>query len=700
MDPPKSWTIPLLIVVGGSSHTAVPSLTGGNKTDTDQATLSYSPHGLTSGRCDVPENPYYRSALLKDDAPRKRSGDGAANVSSVPPRLDGTVSGGDASVGTRRVEATDLVGVGGSDEKGNESHPENLSAVLVAGSHCTSPAASTSSALPTPHPLHRKPLYSSVSVDAPSAITPLGIRGSYQVRLGPLSVVVRPGFTLESDDYRYPLQCYRYRHKDGSLLTLMAEECSAMGQPVFIDEYVFRSIDATRAAAERSKAFFKVKLNVDAREVVTTVMEKYVNLHIGPVPIVVASFFAVCGSLALTIQLQAHMAQYHDHMPDLFATVQTARLDASAARQLAMVSRGGQCTYALEGGGDAFGFLLTAPTSVLVRAVECQMAPSDAPVDSITVARVVHRGTPRWEAHIVVRPRSKWRLVHWLRQVEATLAESHSEPSSSSDPYELPLVPEMVSLVLLPDSVTDLVEVTAMIEALRASGSLFISVPSVPPLVISQEAIRWVPPHDDANGDDAAAVAAADDWLAPSVGFPRYVSRYWSLPLPSLQHFETIVCEHAGDNSVTLFLTPTQGTPSGICEMEPLLLHCEHGGVRDGGDVCVNRLVHQSSVLFLHQVDPHISRNEAGEVCVIMEGLSCTRPQCVMRLAAVHVRVSKAEEGQQGAAGGGASLGASENNEDNGGYWIVFRWAFDESSEVSRELRRYEDTLLQSGRPR
>lgn len=512
------------------------------------------------------------------------------------------------------------------------------------------------------------------------------LRSSYAVRLGPLRVLIRPGYVLDSDDYRFPLQCYRYRHADGSLITLMAEECTAVGPPMTVDEYVSRSLEATSAAAQRSKMYFKVELNTPAKNVVTTVMQRYLLLNIGLMPVVIASFFIVTGSLALTIQLQTDVTVFKERKADLIATVQNVKFDELCSRQFAMIARGGLSTHQLS--GPACQLLLKAPTTFDVTTVaitpENQSRHTDL-AGNVTVAQLVYRASPRWEARVIVQVQSRWRVVRWLRQAQA----GRGAGALTGSPHELPLMPGLASLLLEGAADAVLASARVTVDILHSSGALCLKAPpSSSPGRPTQRQIEWVTP-----GDDRSSSPGDVEWATAESFYPRYESAFWTLPLPSTALFHTKICEHAGDTAATLLICASEaergegegeGAPETF-ELEPMLLRCacreraaSCGPSDTATDPCVRHFIRGSEALLTAAEHPALLVNALRESCVIVDGVSRMRPDCALRLAAVHVR----------------------QGEDRDGYWVVFRWTFPESHQLSGELRRYEQQLLQNGRPR
>ncbi|KPA81842.1 hypothetical protein ABB37_04100 [Leptomonas pyrrhocoris] len=224
--------------------------------------------------------------------------------------------------------------------------------------------------------------------------------GAVQVRIAALSAAVTRGYTEESCTCRYPLDVMRFLHEDGSRLSIMAESCAAVesdgGGVVTTAAYVQRSLARARAAADASKAYFKVKLSTAARNIATTVMESYVNAHVGPSPVVLACFYLVSHGVAYIIQLQTHTGVYEERLSDLLYTAQSARLyerDSS--------SPCGHNVFQMQIAGVESRYFLDVPVDLVVRAP----AQSSSYRSTLTLSPSSGgRSSVLWNAKVEIRP--------------------------------------------------------------------------------------------------------------------------------------------------------------------------------------------------------------------------------------------------------------------------------------------------------
>ncbi|KPI83055.1 hypothetical protein ABL78_7921 [Leptomonas seymouri] len=193
--------------------------------------------------------------------------------------------------------------------------------------------------------------------------------GAHKVHVVALSAAVTRSYTEESCIFQYPLEVLRFLHEDGSRLSIMAEDCAAVesdGDGVFTTEtYVQRSLARARAAADASKTYFKVKLSTAARNIATTVMESYVNIHVGPSPVTLACFYLVSRGMAYTIQLQTHTGAYEERLSDLLYTAQSARVHGCSNPPTR-----GHNVFKMQVEGVESLYLLDVPVGLVVRAAD------------------------------------------------------------------------------------------------------------------------------------------------------------------------------------------------------------------------------------------------------------------------------------------------------------------------------------------
>ncbi|KEG10291.1 hypothetical protein DQ04_03921010 [Trypanosoma grayi] len=147
-----------------------------------------------------------------------------------------------------------------------------------------------------------------------------------RVMIGDLSVIISKCFTPEAELYRFPIELKRYIHTDWSQLTLVAEDLGATEENLTTEAYKTKCIEHVRELAEQQQTYFKVQYDTSASVIVTTIMELFVSINIGPSPTVTASFFLVRNHMAYTIQLQALVDCYEARLADLFPTIQSARI--------------------------------------------------------------------------------------------------------------------------------------------------------------------------------------------------------------------------------------------------------------------------------------------------------------------------------------------------------------------------------------
>ncbi|TPP49492.1 hypothetical protein CGC20_18845 [Leishmania donovani] len=200
-----------------------------------------------------------------------------------------------------------------------------------------------------------------------ATLTPVG---TIRVRVAALSATIACGYSGESAVYHHPLEVLRFLHEDGSRLSIMAEDCSALksDEVLTTEVYVKRSLARARAAADDAKTYFKVKLHTAARKIATTVMDSYVNIYAGPSPVILAGFYLVKGNTAYTIQLQTHTDAYEERLADLLYTAQSARLQGAGETAGSRCGGGrGRNEYHVQAEGVDRVYVVEIPVDVVVR---------------------------------------------------------------------------------------------------------------------------------------------------------------------------------------------------------------------------------------------------------------------------------------------------------------------------------------------
>lgn len=402
--------------------------------------------------------------------------------------------------------------------------------------------------------------------------------GATQVHLAALSAAVTRGYTEESATHRYPLEVLRFLHEDGSRLSLMAESCAAVarddgGCAFRTETYVQRSLSRAQAAADDAKTYFKVKLSTAARNIATTVMERYVNVHVGPSPVILAAFYLVAHDVAYTIQLQTHTGAYEERLADLLYTAQSARLVSvdSAAQRRGIPSGHNVCVLQLD--GVAALYAVELPVCLV-----CHVA---APVDGHARSRLTL--TPSSGGDGMVCP--------------SAVVEVH--PRTSSD------IPPRGARTLFGDAHVVITLTTAQCEV---AGTWSTSLHQV---------TAWC-----ASADDGAA--------ATDLSSHAFHSAFFTLPLPLPELFCTTVCEHPHDVFVTLFIAPATSPAADPVEME---LRCVNGLRPDDLDAFFAFL----RALFITPSHPQHTVNAAGQKVFAMEGLAVSPAETSLRVYGVEV---------------------------------------------------------------
>ncbi|KAI5691704.1 hypothetical protein MNV84_08440 [Leishmania braziliensis] len=437
--------------------------------------------------------------------------------------------------------------------------------------------------------------------------------GALRVRVAALSAVITRDYASESATYNYPLEVLRFLHEDSSRLSIMAENCSALeGDEVLTTEvYVKRSLERARAAAENAKAYFKVSLSTAARNIATTVMESYVNIYTGPSPVILAALYLVKGNIAYTIQLQTHIGTYEERLPDLLYTAQSARLLCAEKTPCGWWRRRpGRNEYHVQAQNVDRTYVVETPVDVAVRAPRTPHA-----LRSELILMPCSSGGDtgaQWCAIVAVVP---------------SAAREHARKGEKQHKV----------IPLLHDAHVS-IELTVHMPDSAAAGTTSSPPPLPPPLaaVMAREA------------------TARDAQLFSSV----YRSAELTMPLPPPEYFQTVVCEHPYETSVTLFITSLTSAESFEVELRCL---------KDMNDVSLKQLLSYVPTLLLNHARPRCSTNAAGQACFSVEGLAVSPTETTLRVYGV----------QQGAE-----------------TWLIMRWLCASTAVELSELEQYRSELL------
>lgn len=410
-----------------------------------------------------------------------------------------------------------------------------------------------------------RPVFREMSVDS---------GGRVQAQVGKLCVQLSRGYVEEVSQYRFPIESHLYRHSDGSQLTLFAEECSAVDGLLSTELYAARSVDRIRTVAEKQKVFFKLQLLARASAVVTTAMEMYANLQLGPSPIMIACFFLVRDGVAYVIQLQAYPNEYEERLPDLLATVQSASLLLDGCGVGMQPHTRGHNVFHLQDKTQSRSYLIHLPTEFVVQRAcdECRH-----------VLTVRHRVSRTWRGRIVAD----------------TVQPNRGADERGNGEQEYPLY-----ITLLPDEVYFYVQedTEAQVEVMDVVYRLITS-----PQTKATPLLSAALPPGEAN---------------------CYVSPELRVPLPLCDSFLTRVCEHAGDRFITLLIR----TPN-----EAELFEVELQALYFASSEEYNSFLRALSTLFLTQVHPKKSKRADKKERTSVEGLSATAPDTTLLMDTLRV---------------------------------------------------------------
>ncbi|KAH9578025.1 hypothetical protein LSM04_002890 [Trypanosoma melophagium] len=182
---------------------------------------------------------------------------------------------------------------------------------------------------------------------------------SYAI-VGNLSASIVSSFTMEDSFYRFPIELKRYAHHDGSRLTLVAEDLSATRENITTEIYKMKCVERVRAVAEQQQTYFKIQYDIPASTVITTIMERFLNISTGSASMVTAVFFLVHDYMGYIIQLETHVDNYEIRLADLCRTLQSAKIESILRQPI------GQQEHALQSGMGGEVFLVSLPLPFMV----------------------------------------------------------------------------------------------------------------------------------------------------------------------------------------------------------------------------------------------------------------------------------------------------------------------------------------------
>lgn len=408
--------------------------------------------------------------------------------------------------------------------------------------------------------------------------------GAIRVQVAALSAAITCGYASETAVYHHPLEVLRFVHEDGSRLSIMAEDCSVLesDEVLTTEVYVKLSLARARAAADDAKTYFKVKLSTAARKIATTAMKSYVNIYVGPSPVILAGFYLVKDITAYTIQLQTNADVYEERLADLLYTAQSARLQG-AEETVGSWCRGGRGRneYRVQAEGVDSVYVVETPADVVVRT---PTAPHAARSELIlTPCRSGGDTGAPWKATVVVCPNA-------VREHAQSGERQHN------------VIP------LLHDAHVS-IELTVHMTGSAAAGTTSSPPPLPPPLATVM----------------ARVATTADRQRSGSV----YRSADLTMPLPPPGHFRTVVCEHPYESSMTLFITSL--TSAELFEME--LRRLSHMN-----DESLEQLFSYVEMLLLTPARPRRSMNAAGQACFSVEGIAVSPAKTRLQVYGVQLR--------------------------------------------------------------
>ncbi|EKF30053.1 hypothetical protein MOQ_006143, partial [Trypanosoma cruzi marinkellei] len=328
-----------------------------------------------------------------------------------------------------------------------------------------------------------------------------------EVVVGHFAMNMASCFTQESIMYRFPIELKRYVHTDGSRITLVAEDLGNVEVSMTTESYKTRCIERARKEAVQQQTYFKVQHDTLASDIVTTVMERYVCIYIGPSPMVTVSFFLVQNHIGYIVQLQSHANDYGLHLTDFLYTIQSVRMEKFPR----VVS--GKVRHALLSslGGEAY--LVDLPPQFIVTRTKV--------TDFLSLQ---YRHATAWSGEVLTWAPKK-------RNATNQDNGNHSSRVNHDNDNVITLIPGKLFIVShwqsnSEVSVTVMDEVKELLEAVSAFSTTIVG-----------------------------------------KGLPSslYVSSSLEMPLPPIQSFTTNVCTHTADPLITMFVLAKD---AGIFELE------------------------------------------------------------------------------------------------------------------------------------
>ncbi|EAN98460.1 hypothetical protein, conserved [Trypanosoma cruzi] len=328
-----------------------------------------------------------------------------------------------------------------------------------------------------------------------------------EVVVGHFAMCMAGCFTQESVMYRFPIEIKRYVHVDGSIITLVAEDLGNVEVSMTTESYKTRCIERAREEAVQQQTYFKVQHDTLASDIVTTVMEQYACIYIGPSPMVTLSFFLVQNHIAYVFQLQSHANDYGLHLTDFLYTIQSVRIE----KYPRVVS--GKVRHALISnlGGEAY--LVDLPPQFIVTCTKV--------TDFLSLH---YRHANAWSGEVLT----------WAPKKKNASNQGNGNHSSNAN-HDVNNV-----ITLIP-------------------GKLFI----VSHWQSNSEVSATV--MDEVKGLLEAVSAFLTKIVGKQLPSSLYVSSDLEMPLPPIQCFTTNVCTHTADPFITMFVLTKD---AGIFELE------------------------------------------------------------------------------------------------------------------------------------
>ncbi|EKG04326.1 hypothetical protein TCSYLVIO_004619 [Trypanosoma cruzi] len=327
-----------------------------------------------------------------------------------------------------------------------------------------------------------------------------------EVVVGHFAMDMADCFSQESVMYRFPIEIKRYVHVDGSIITLVAEDLGNVEVSMTTESYKARCIERAREEAVQQQTYFKVQHDTLASDIVTTVMERYACIYIGPSPMVTLSFFLVQNHIAYMFQLQSHANDYGLHLTDFLYTIQSVRME----KYPRVVS--GKVRHALISNlGEAY--LVDLPSQFIVKCTKV--------TDFLSLH---YRHANAWSGEVLTWAPKK-------KDASNQVNGNHSSNANHDVNNVITLIPGKLFIVSHWQSNSE-VSATVM---------------------------------DEVKGLLEAVSAFLTKIVGKQLPSSLYVSSALEMPLPPIQCFTTNVCTHTADPFITMFVLAKD---AGIFELE------------------------------------------------------------------------------------------------------------------------------------